>query len=385
LLEGITVLDVSQVMAGPFCAMVLCDMGARVIKIEPPGGDSTRRMAGATGTESAAFNAVNRGKLGVVLDLQQPLGGAALRRLTRGADVLIENYRPGVMARLGLDYASLASENPRLVYASISGYGQTGPARHKGGFDLVAQGASGIMSITGEPDRPPVKVGVPITDLGAGLFALSAVLAALYWRQHSGRGQHIDTSLLEAGVALSVWEATEYFSGTLPQRLGSAHRMSAPYQAFRCRDGYITIGAANDRTFAKLARLLGHDEWIDDARFATDASRVAHRVELAALIEAATVTGSSGEWLAQLEAAGIPCGPINTYEEVFADPQVRAREMTTSIDHPALGQITTLGTPLKLSATPLNPHRRAPLLGEHTDAVLREFGFSEAEILQLRS
>jgi formyl-CoA transferase len=374
LLDGITVLDVSQVMAGPYCAMLLCDMGARVIKIEPPAGDSTRRMAGTTGTDSAAFNAVNRGKLGIVIDLQTAEGRDTLRTLSRRADILIENYRPGVMARLGLDYTTLAAANPRLIYASISGYGQTGPSASKGGFDLVAQGASGIMSVTGEAHRPPVKAGVPLTDLGAALFALSAILAALYWRAGSGRGQYIDTSLLEAGIALSVWEATEFFAGNSPRRLGSAHRMSAPYQAFRCRDGYITIGAANDRTFAKLATVLGHPEWTSDPRFAEDARRVAHRDELAALIEAETSNRTTAECLQQLEAAAIPCGPISTYAEVFADPHVAAREMTVRVSHPTLGDLTTLGTPLKMSATPLNPRRRAPLLGEHTAQILREFG-----------
>ena len=377
-------LDVTQVMAGPYCAMVLCDMGARVIKIEPPGGDSTRAMAGSAGRESAAFNAVNRGKLGVVLDLQKPEGRDALRRLARTADVFIENYRPGVMTRLGLDYPALSAENPRLVYASISGYGQTGPSASKGGFDLVAQGASGIMSVTGEPGRPPVKAGVPLTDLGAGLFALAAILAAVHWRSTSGRGQYIDTSLLEAGIALSVWEATEFFSGTLPAALGSAHRMSAPYQAFRCADGFITVGAANDRTFARLAALLGHDEWLADARFSTDASRVRHRVELAELIERITVGATCADWLQRLDAAGIPCGPIHDYAQVFADPQVAAREMSVDVEHPALGQLRTLGTPIKMSATPLNVRRRAPLLGEHTVEVLRAAGFSDEEIARLR-
>ena len=386
LLEGMVVLDVTQVMAGPYCAMVLCDMGARVIKIEPPGGDSTRGMAGSSGGDSAAFNAVNRGKLGVVLDLQKPAGRDACRRLARTADVLIENYRPGVMARLGLDFGTLSADNPRLVYASISGYGQTGPAAFKGGFDLVAQGASGIMSVTGEPDRPPVKVGLPITDLGAGLFALSAILAAIHWRSTSGRGQHIDTSLLEAGIALSVWEATELFSGRgVPGPLGSAHRMSAPYQAFRCADGFVTVGAANNRTFGRLAALLGHPEWTSDARFATDAERVRHRVILAALIEGVTASAGCAEWLQRLEAAGIPCGPIHDYAEVFADPQVVAREMAVDVDHPTLGRLRTLGTPIKMSATPLQVRRRAPLLGEHTDAVLLKAGFTEHEVRELRA
>jgi crotonobetainyl-CoA:carnitine CoA-transferase CaiB-like acyl-CoA transferase len=383
LLDGITVLDVTQVMAGPYCAMLLCDMGARVIKVEPPAGDSTRAMAGAIGSDSAAFNAVNRGKLGIVLDLQQPSGRAALRRLAGSADIFIENYRPGVMTRLGLGYATLAADNPRLIYASISGYGATGPSASKGGFDLVAQGVSGIMSVTGEPDRPPVKVGLPITDLGAGLFALSAILAALHWRASSQRGQHIDTSLVEAGIALSVWEATEYFSGGVPGPLGSAHRMSAPYQAFRCSDGYITIGAANDRTFAKLAAALDRREWLDDARFASDAERVAHRTVLASAIEAVTVTRPCADWLVMLDAAGIPCGRINDYAQVFGDPQVVARDMAVSMDHPTLGRLQTLGTPIKMSATPLHVTRRAPLLGEHTAQVLREFGFTDAEMPSL--
>jgi crotonobetainyl-CoA:carnitine CoA-transferase CaiB-like acyl-CoA transferase len=383
LLDGITVLDVTQVMAGPYCAMLLCDMGARVIKIEPPGGDSTRSMAGSAGTDSAAFNAVNRGKLGVVLDLQTSAGRDALRRMSRSADILVENFRPGVMAKFGLDYAALAVDNPRLIYASISGYGQTGPSASKGGFDLVAQGESGLMSITGEQGRPPVKIGVPITDLGAGLFALSAILAALYWRASSGRGQHIDTSLFEAGIALSVWEATEYFSGRIPERLGSAHRMSAPYQAFRCADGYLTVGAANQRTFEKFARLLGRDGWISDPRYSSDARRVEHRGELAEAIESIMMARSCAEWLAALDAAGIPCGRINSYAEVFSDPQVSARDMTVSVDHPTLGVLTTLGTPVKMSRTPLNAGRRAPLLGEHTAQVLADFGFTTDQIQSL--
>jgi formyl-CoA transferase len=380
------VLDVTQVMAGPYCAMLLCDMGARVIKIEPPAGDSTRAMAGARGTDSAAFNAVNRGKLGIVVDLQQPAGREVARRLACTADVLIENYRPGVMKRFGLDYEALAADHPRLVYASISGYGQTGPSAGKGGFDLVAQGTSGIMSVTGEPGRPPVKAGLPLTDLAAGLFALAAILAAIHWRASSGRGQHIDTSLLDAGIALSVWEATEYFSGAgIPGPLGSAHRMSAPYQAFRCSDGYITIGAANQRVFSALAGLLGHPEWPADPRFATDAHRVKHRSDLAQLIEEITVGATCAAWLQRLEQAGIPCGPINDYAQVFADPQVIAREMALEVDHPTLGSLRTLGTPIKMSETPLEPRRRAPLLGEHTDEVLLGAGFAEREIAELRS
>jgi formyl-CoA transferase len=380
-LEGIRVLDVTQVMAGPFCAMQLCDMGADVIKVEPPGGDSTRRMAGARGTDSAGFNAVNRGKRGIVLDLKTRAGQDAFKRLVKTTDVLIENYRPSVMQTFGLDYASLAPGHPSLIYASISGYGQTGPNAQKGGFDLIAQGVSGLMSVTGEPGRPPVKVGVPLTDLAAGLFALSAILAALHYRARSGRGQYIDTSLVEAGIALSVWEAAQYFSeGVTPEPLGSAHRMFAPYQAIRCADGYITLGAANDRLFQWTCELLGHPEWMRDPAYANDTLRVRNRARLVAAIEAVTVLQPRDYWLTQFDAAGIPCGPINTYAEAFADPHIQSRGMVVQVDHPALGRLRMPGAPVKMSETPPRADRRAPLLGEHTREVLREAGFSEQEI-----
>jgi len=385
LLDGIVVLDATQVMAGPYCAMLLADMGARVIKVEPPAGDSTRSMAGARGNDSPAFNAVNRGKQGIVLDLNHEKGRAVFKRLARLSDILVENYRPGVMAKFGLDYESLGVENPRLIYASISGHGQSGPWASKGGFDLIAQGLSGVMSVTGTAEGEPVKAGVPLTDLGAGLFALVGILAALHYRSKSGQGQHVDTSLVDAGLALSVWEVTDYFaSGTVPRPLGTAHRMTAPYQAFKCADGYITIGAANDRNFARLARVLGHHEWVGDARFVADHERVAHRDELARLIEAVTVTEPRAFWIAELEKAGIPCGPILDYQDALTTPQAIAREMTVDVDHPTLGALRTLGTPIKMSATPLNPKRRGPMLGEHTDDVLAEAGYSSDEIEQLR-
>jgi crotonobetainyl-CoA:carnitine CoA-transferase CaiB-like acyl-CoA transferase len=386
LLDGIVVLDATQVMAGPYCAMLLADMGARVIKVEPPDGDSTRSMAGARGNDSPAYNAVNRGKQGIVLDLNDTQGREVFKRLARSADILVENYRPGVMTRLGLDYGTLRRDHPRLIYASISGHGQTGPWAAKGGFDLIAQGLSGVMSVTGRPNEAPVKAGVPLTDLGAGLFALIGILAALRHRDQTGHGQHIDTSLVDAGLALSVWEVTEYFSsGQVPGPLGSAHRMTAPYQAFKCADGYITIGAANDRNFTKLARLLGHHEWLTDPRFNADHQRVAHRDELAALIEAATVREPRAHWIAELEQAGVPCGPILDYEDALTTPQAMAREMTVDVEHPTLGPLRTLGTPIKMSETPLNPRRRSPMLGEHTDEVLQWAGYSDNEIEQLRA
>ena len=385
-LDGLRVLDVTQVMAGPYCAMILADLGATVIKVEPPAGDSTRQMPGASGTDSPSFNAVNRGKRSIVLNLKTAEGRSVCARLARSSDILIENYRPGVMTSLGLDYAALSAINPRLIYASISGYGQTGPQRGKGGFDLIAQGVAGIMSVTGEPGGPPVKAGIPVTDLGAGLFALVGILAALEHRHRSGAGQLIDTSLVDAGVALSVWEATEYFSGIgVPAALGSAHRMNAPYQAIHCADGYITLGAANERLFRRLCEVLGHTEWSAEAAFADNASRVRNREALAARIESITVTRPSAHWLALLDANDIPCGPINDYAQVFADPQVRAREMVVETDHPALGRMSTLGSPIKMSATPPDVSRRAPQLGEHTDDVLAEAGYTANEIIALRS
>jgi crotonobetainyl-CoA:carnitine CoA-transferase CaiB-like acyl-CoA transferase len=380
-LAGIRVLDVSQVMAGPFCAMQLCDMGADVIKVEPPEGDATRQMGARRGTDSTSFAAVNRGKRGIVLDLKSLPGKDALARLSDSADVLIESFRPGVMQRLGLDYAVLSARNPRLIYASISGYGQTGPDASKGGLDLIAQAASGLMSVTGQPGGPPVKAGVPITDLGAGLFALTAILAALHHRHTSGRGQYIDTSLLEAGIALSVWESAEYFGeGKSPSALGSAHRFLAPYQAIRCADGYITIGAGSDRLFAALAAALAHPEWTSDPAFADTTVRVQNRAPLIEKIEAATALEPRAHWLALFSAAGIPSGPINTYAEAFADPQVTARQMVIESDHPTLGRARALGSPVKMSETPPSPRGRSPLLGEHTAEVLREAGFSDEEI-----
>jgi formyl-CoA transferase len=384
-LQGIRVLDLTHVMAGPFCAMMLADLGADVIKIEPPSGDSSRQMPGGVGPESPSFNAVNRGKRSIIVDLKSGRGREIVRRLVQSADIMVENFRPGVMASFGLDYPAVSALNPRVIYASISGYGQTGPSRMKGGFDLIAQGVSGIMSVTGEPGGEPSKSGVPLTDLGAGLFALVGILAALQARHRTGAGQLVDTSLVDAGVALSVWEATEYFSGRgVPGPLGSAHRMNAPYQAIRCADGHITIGGANQRLFEKLAHVLGHPEWITAREFRDNTSRVQNRADLAHRIEAVLSLKPAAHWLSLLEAEDIPCGPINDYARVFGDPQIRAREMVVEVDHPALGRTRALGSPIKMSATPPNVRRRAPLFGEHTYAVLSEAGFSEDQIAELK-
>jgi formyl-CoA transferase len=383
-LSELRVLDVTQFMAGPFCAMILADLGADVIKIEPPSGDSARQAVGAIGTESPAFNAVNRGKRSLVVNLKHREGQEVFKRLVRTADIVIENYRPRVMAALGLDYEPMSRLNPGLIYASISGFGQTGPDRARGGFDLIAQGVSGIMSVTGEPGRPPVKSGVPLTDLGAALFALAGVLAALHYRTRTGKGQYIDTSLMEAGVALSVWEATEFFSGLgIPAPMGSAHRMNGPYQAFQCADGFVTIGANNDRLFRNLCQVLGHPEWAEDPEFLDNAGRVRHRARLARLIENVTRQAPRQHWLDSLDDREIPCGPINNYAQVFGDRQVVARGMVGEVEHPVLGHLRTLGSPLKLSETPPDPTRRAPLLGEHTSRILAEAGYDEQQVTAL--
>jgi formyl-CoA transferase len=384
-LSGIRVLDITHVMAGPYCAMLMCDMGADVIKVESPLGDQARHMAGKVGSDSFGFNAVNRGKRGIVVDLRKPEGQRVIRRLAETSDVLVENNRPGMMAKYGLDYASLSPLNPGLIYASISGFGQNGPYASKGGFDLIAQGISGIMSVTGEPGRPPARTGVPVVDLGAGLFALVGILAALHYRSRTGQGQHIDTALLDTGLALSIWETSEYFSGSgIPRRLGSGHSVIAPYQAIVCADGYITLGVANDRLFVQAAEVLGHPEWITSPDYSTNAARLKHRTELAVEIEKITITKPREYWIEKFEAVGIPCGPINNYEESLADPQVAARSMVVEVDHPTLGRIKTLGSAIKLSATPTVVDRTAPLIGEHTDLVLKELGLCPGEIAALR-
>lgn len=383
-LTGVRVLEFTQVMAGPFCAMLLGDLGADVIKVEPPGGDTTRRMGKRQGMESAGYWAVNRNKRGIVLNLKDRRAQDIVRTLVRQADVVVENYRPGVMAGFGLDYDRLKQEHPSLIYASVSGFGSTGPYAHKGGFDLVAQGMSGIMSVTGEEGRPPVKCGIPVTDLGAGLFAEQAILAAYIHRLKTGEGQYIDTSLLEAGVALSVWESTQYFStGGIPEPMGSAHRMSAPYQAIRCADGYINLGAANTRTWEKFAHAIGCPELLDRPEYVEDGLRVKNRHQLTQEIEAVTTQQPRSHWLAVLEEVGVPCGPISNYAEVFADPHIQARGMVQEMKHPVGGTVQVLGPAAKLSETPVRLARPSPLYGEHTAEVLTEIGWTQAEIQAL--
>ena len=385
-LSDVRVLELTHVMAGPFCGQVLADMGADVIKVEPPGGDSTRRSLGFRmgGEDTAAFLAVNRNKRSLTLDLKQAEHVAAFHRLAESADVVLENNRPGVAARLGVDYETLREVNPRLVYASISGFGQTGPYSQRPGYDLIAQGLSGVMSVTGEPDGNPVKAGIPIGDLSAGLFCAVAILSALHARERTGRGQYIDTSLFEGALALSIWETAELWAtGRVPDKLGSAHRLTAPYQALRTADGHITVGGNTQALFQRLCDVLGVPQLVEDTRFATNDDRMANVSALVAELESALAARTTHEWIAALVEGGVPCGPIHDYAEVFADEHTRAREMEVTLEHPVEGTIRALGIPVKLSDTPGEVRRPAPLLGQHTEEILRDAGFAEEEIRSL--
>jgi crotonobetainyl-CoA:carnitine CoA-transferase CaiB-like acyl-CoA transferase len=382
-LVGVKVLELAQIMAGPTCGLMLADLGADVIKVERvPGGDDTRLMnRPSVAGESAAFMAMNRNKRGIALNLKLPAAQAALKRMVESADVLTENYRKGTMEKLGLGYETLRKLNPALIYCSISGYGRTGPYADKGGFDLIAQGMSGLMAITGEPGRAPVKSGAPVCDINAGLLGALGVVAAYVHRLKTGEGQLVDTSLFEAGIQQTYWQSAIYFAtGVPPGPSGSAHILSAPYQAFRAADGWVTIGGANQANWERLCGVLDARELLQNPRFASNAERMKH---LEALTEALSVHLSKWkvkDLLAALDAAGVPCGPINSIADMAADPQALAREMVVELEHPRAGRTRALGLPLKLSHTPGRVSRPAPTFGQHTREVLAEFGFSPAEI-----
>jgi crotonobetainyl-CoA:carnitine CoA-transferase CaiB-like acyl-CoA transferase len=385
-LAGLRMVDVTENLAGPYCAMLLADMGVDAVKIERPGiGDTTRGWGEPRDTVSRAFTMVNRNKRSVVVDLKQPEGVEIVRRLAAQADILLENHRPGYMERIGLGYEALRAQNPRLIYAQISGFGQTGPYRDRGGLDLVAQAMSGLMSVTGEEDGAPNKAGFPVTDLGTGMFTAYGILCALQARERSGVGQRVDASLLETGIAFSVWQTAKYLdTGVAPGRMGSAHPLSAPYQAFRTADGYIVIGAGSQGLYKRLCALLGLPELAEDARFDTQPKRMNGYVELAALLQQATVSRTSAELLAALEQAGIPAGPILDVGGMLEDPQAQARAMVIDTDHPVFGPLRTIGNPVKLSETPWELRSLAPRLGENTDQVLNDWGFSDGEVAALR-
>ena len=385
-LAGVVVLELAQIMAGPSCGALLADLGADVIKVERmPGGDDTRRYAEpSVNGESAAFMMMNRNKRGIAVDLKTDGGREVLQRLAQRADALVENYRRGALDRLGLGANALRALNPALIYCSISGYGRTGPAADKGGFDLVAQGVSGLMSITGEPGGPPVKVGSPVTDINAGILAALGIVSAYVHRLKTGEGQFVDTSLMEAGIHQTAWQAAIFFAtGRPPGPLGSAHVLAAPYQAFPTADGWINIGGANQANWERIARLVGVAALIDDPRFATNTGRMAHRDELATLLGERLRGRSTAEWLAALDEAGIPAGPIQSIAQMAEDPQVRARDMVVELDHPVAGATRALGVPVKFGGTPSSVRRPAPTYGQHTGEVLREAGFGDDDIRAL--
>ena len=385
-LAGMKVLDLTQIMAGPVCTMMLADMGADVVKVEKPaGGDDNRRMGPPfVGGNSAGFMAANRNKRSLVLDLRGETGQSVFKRLAARADAVVENFRPGVMERFGLGYAALAALKPGLVYCSISGFGTTGPYKDQGGFDLIAQGMSGLMSVTGHPGGPPAKVGVPITDISAGLLAANGILCAYIHAQRTGQGQMVDTSLMEAGISYTIWESSGYFAdGEIPGPLGSAHRVAAPYQALRTKDGYLNIGAATQPTWEQVCRAIGQEALIEDPRFKRPGDRKAREGELAALLEETFTRETTAHWVETLSAAGVVAGPIYDMEQVYEDPQTLAREMLVDLEDPELGTLHNIGVPVKLSETPGRIRSRAPLLGEHSREVLRESGFSEGEIEDL--
>ncbi|CAA9297276.1 MAG: L-carnitine dehydratase/bile acid-inducible protein F [uncultured Chloroflexi bacterium] len=381
-LDGVRVLELANFMAGPYCGMLLGDLGADVVKVEnPAGGDYSRGMPPFNAGEGAGFLLLNRNKRSLALDLKHPRGAELFLALADGADVVVENFRPGTMHDLGLSYETLAARNPRLIYLTASAYGQDGPYAERPGLDLILQGMSGVMSITGEPEGAPVKVGVPLCDLTAALYGAYAILAALLARQRSGEGQLIDVSLFEAGVSLAVWEAASYWTtGKVPERLGSAHRASAPYQAFRTADGHVTVGATTPNTWGAFCQVLGLDDLHEDPRFSDNAERRARHIELAGLIERVTVTRTSDHWYTALEAAGVPCGVLQSYDQVLADPHLQARSFFHELPHPTAGSVRSLGSPARLQKTPPRLRRAGPLLGEHTQEVLGELGLSAVEV-----
>jgi formyl-CoA transferase len=388
-LTGLRILDLSRVLAGPYCTMLLGDLGAEVIKVERPGtGDDTRAWGPPfAGGESAYYLCANRNKKSLTVNLKSATGQEIIRRLVQVSDVLVENFKVGELTELGLGYDHLKTLNPGLVYCSITGYGQTGPDSDLPGYDFIIQGRGGVMSITGEPDGEPMKVGVAVVDITAGLFAATAIQAALLARVHTGQGQAIDISLLDAQVAWLANVASNYLvSSQRPGRFGNGHPTIVPYQSFRARDGFFCLAVGNDGQWQKLCRMLGHPELAEDRRFATNPVRVQHREVLISILQEIFSTQDIAFWLREIATAGIPCGPVQAIDQVFADPQVLARDMVWTVPHPTAGEVRLTGSPLKLSETPVAYRAHPPLLGEHTDEVLTSLlAYSTEEVARLRA
>jgi len=386
-LAGLRVLDLSRVLAGPWAGQLLADLGADVVKVERPGqGDDTRAWGppwlddadGRATSEAAYYLSANRNKRSITVDLSQPEGQRLVRELAAQADIVIENFKVGGLEQYGLDHASLRARNPRLIYCSITGFGQTGPYAPRAGYDFLIQGMGGLMSLTGRPDNEagegPMKVGVALTDVMTGLYATVAVLAALSHRERTGDGQHIDMALLDVQVACLANQASNYLvGGTVPRRMGNAHPNIVPYQEFPTADGYMIIAVGNDGQFGKLCATLGHAEWARDERFTTNPQRVKHRAQLIGLLRDVTVTRGTADWVAAMEDAGVPCGPINTLDRVFDDPQVQARGLRIEMPHPLAGAVPLVANPIRLSGTPIEYRRAPPTLGQHTDEVLAQW------------
>jgi crotonobetainyl-CoA:carnitine CoA-transferase CaiB-like acyl-CoA transferase len=382
-LDGFRVLDLTRFLSGPYCTMVLAEFGADVVKVEQPiTGDDSRRLAPKVNGESYPFAMPNRSKRSVSLDLKADRGREAFLKLAAEADLVIENFRPGVVKRLGIDYETLKRDNDDLIYCSISGFGQTGPYRDRPGFDIMAQGTGGFLRMTGHPDGRPTKVGIAINDIAAGVTAVYSILAAELMRAKTGQGQYLDISLVDAGLAWTVWESGAYFGdGEAPQPTGTRHRRSTPYQAYRTIDGYVTIGANNDRLWERLiTQVLDKPEWATDERFATLPDRMAHIDELEAEIEALTAEKTTNEWVEILDKAGVPGGHVLTYEEALADPHIQARGMIVDVDHPIIGAMRTIAPPTKFSGLDVKVKSAAPWLGQHTSEILTEAGLSKHEI-----
>jgi crotonobetainyl-CoA:carnitine CoA-transferase CaiB-like acyl-CoA transferase len=397
-LTGVRVLDLSRVLAGPWAGQLLADLGGDVVKVERPGeGDDTRHWgppylkddAGHDTQEATYYLCANRNKRSVTVDIASPEGQRIVRALAAQSDVLIENFKPGGLARYGLDYASLQAAHPRLVYCSITGFGQTGPYAHRPGYDFLMQGMGGLMSVTGraegEEGAGPQKVGVALTDIMTGLYATIAIQAALAERERSGLGQHIDMALLDVQVACLANQASSYLAGGVtPRRMGNAHPTIVPYQDFPTADGDVILAVGNDGQFARLCEAMGHAEWATDARFATNPQRVANRRELIALLRQATVMRTTRDWIALLETAGVPCGPINRIDEVFGDAQVQARGMRLEMPHPSAGKVALVANPIRFGASPVTYRSAPPTLGQHTGEVLRDWlGMADGEVRAL--